>query len=169
MTRRGYTAQYYGHIESLDYRDGYGQLWLQCTHTGTPRVYCTDTAELPFSRREQVLENLCDYFETAANPAIVVVDKADKDRKELEQLITRLAAEGQKITIEYETAEGREQAEEGWHLRWLGAGKKLKVEGTEIATTQDYLRWKNARKGAAQKGGSSASDDNSSDTKQPPD
>ncbi len=159
MRPKGYTARYHGHIESLDYRDGYGQLWLQCGR-GTPRIYCADTARLPFSRRERVLENLCDYYETAAHPAIVVVDERDKDREELEHMIARLSAEGQKITVEYVTADMQEQFEKGWQLRWLGAGKKLKIEGTEISTVEDYLRWKEAQ-GASPKGGPATADDNS--------
>jgi hypothetical protein len=128
MKSKGYTARYCGHIESLDYRDGEGQLWLQCG-CGSNRIYCSDTARLPFPRRERVLENLCDYYETATHPAIVVVDEKDKDREELERIIIRLFAAGQKITLEYVTAEQREQFERGWQLKWLGAGKKLKSEG----------------------------------------
>ena len=151
MKPKDYAARYYGHIESLDYRDGYGQLWLQCG-CGT-RIYSADTARLPFSRRERVLENLCDYYETATNPAIVVVDERDKDREELERMIARLSVEGQKITIEYVTGQMEEQFEKGWQLRWLGAGKTLKIDGTEISTVEDYVRWKEAQRGAPPNGG----------------
>jgi hypothetical protein len=149
MKPKSYTAHYYAHIESLDYRDGRIQLWIQCNHSGISRIYCADTVKLPFSDRERILLNLCDYHETASQRAIVVVDEGDKDRKDLESLIARLAAEGQKISIGYATAEMREQFEKGWQLKWLSAGKKLKVEGTEISTIEDYLRWKESQRGAA--------------------
>ena len=144
MKPKGYTARYYGHIESVDYRDGYGQLWLQCG-SGTPRIYCADTVKLPFPRRELVLKNMCDYYETVTNPAIVVVEETDKDREELERMIARLCAEGEKLTMECVTEGMEAQFENGWQLRWLGAGKRLKIEGTEISTVEDYVRWKEAQ------------------------
>ena len=161
MKTRAYTVRYYGHLESLDYRDGHCQLWLQGSKAGIPRIYCSDTVKLPFSDRERVLTNLCDYYGTDTNPVIVVIDAADKHRRDLERLVTQLAAAGRKITIEYDTAERREQFERGWHLTWLKAGKKLKVEGTEIATVEDYLRWKDAQRGDPP-GADSAGDPSSS-------
>lgn len=160
MKRGGYTVRAFDRGESLDYRDGEGQLWLQC---GSTRVYCADTAKLPFSRRERILVNLCDYFEADQNPLIVVVEEDDPERKELESLVCRLSAGGQKLRIEYQSAEKREQFERDWELRWLRAGKKLKIEGTEIATEEDYLRWKDARNGDGPESGPAASQDNSSD------
>jgi hypothetical protein len=152
---KGYTATYSGHIESLDYRDDDGQLWLQCGCRDS-RIYCDDTAKLPFSRRKRVMENLCDYYETMINPVIVVLDERDKDREELERVIARMSAQGQKITIDYWTAEMQEQFEQGWQLGLLGAGKKLRIDGTELGTVEDYERWKEAQRDAASNGGPAA-------------
>ena len=160
MKPKGYEAQYYGHIESLDYRDSFGRLWLRCG-CGSSRIYFADTAELNFSRRERVLENLCDYYATATNPAIVVIDEKDKDRQEIERTIARLSAEGQKITIEYVTEETQRQFEKGWHLKWLSAGKKLKLGGMEISTIEDYVRWKEAQGAPPDGGPAEASGDSS--------
>ncbi len=123
---KGYTVRHYGHIESLDYRDGQCQLWIQSNNAGTPRIYCADTLKLPFVDRERVLKNLCDYLETATNRAVLVVDERDKDRKDLERLIAQLAAEGHMIAIEYDSAQKQEQFEADWQRKWAGAGKKLK-------------------------------------------
>ena len=157
MKAKGYTATYYGHTESLDYRDGDGQLWLQCGCRDS-RIYCDDTAKLPFSRRKRVMENLCDYYETVTNPLIVVLDERDKDREQLERVIARMSAQGQKITIEYWTAEMQEQFEQGWQLGLLRAGKKLRIDGTELGTVEDLERWKEAQRGASPlKGGPAGS------------
>ena len=145
MTTPRYTAKFYGHIESIDYRDGHGQLWLQCGFSTSWFLDCRDTARLPLTRRKQILEDLCDYLSTKNEPAVFVIDETDKHRRELEQTIRELTASGHRLTVKHTSSEQCKQAEDTQWLRWIKAGKKLKIGETEIATEEDYLRWRNAQ------------------------
>jgi hypothetical protein len=93
------------------------------------------------------LEDLCDYLSTKNEPAVFVIDEADEHRRELEQSISELAASGHRLAVEHTSSEQRRLAEDRQWLRWIKAGKKLKIGETEIATEEDYLRWRNPQRG----------------------
>lgn len=109
MTSPDYTIHPFDRGKTLDYSDGQGQLWLQHGFAACDRIYAADTAKLPFSRRERVLANVFDFFQAAIKRLVLIVDEDDKDRAELERLVTRLAAEGQKLTIEYDSSQKRDE------------------------------------------------------------
>ena len=137
MKRPRYTAQFHGQIESIEYRDDHGQLWLQCNFLKTWRLHCEDTAGLPLARRKQVLENVCDYLNTKSERAVFVIDEEDEHRFELETAIDQLAASGHKLTFEHTSAGQRRQFEKGWQRAWLQAGKKLRRHTGEVGGEHD--------------------------------
>ncbi len=138
----GYTLRTYGIGEDIAYSDSSGELWLQMSYNRVRRFYCRDTEKLPLGRRKEVVENLCDYFQTRLEPSVFVLDERDKDRKELEDLFARLVGEDHKITVEYDSAEKREHFEDTMYLQVLRAGKKLVLDGVELGTEAEYWQWK---------------------------
>jgi hypothetical protein len=141
MNKR-YTLQIVGRGEDMTYRDSHGELWLQRTGGDANRLYCSDTANEPFTRRKEITENLCDYCETLEKRSIVVLDEADKDRPALEQYFAGLVRAGHKTSVEYDSAEKREQGENEMYRSLIRAGKKLKINRVEIATEEDFWRWR---------------------------
>ena len=98
---------------------------------------------LSFGKRKDIINNLCDYFDTIVEPVIFVVDEADENRKELEQLFSGLVSKGHKITVEYDSAKKREQTRKNEYIGILKAGKKLSINGWEIDSLEaleDYWR-----------------------------
>ena len=96
---------------------------------------------LPFKKRRQIIENLCDYFDTKNKPSIFVLDEADKDRQALERLFKDLISQGNKLSVEYDSAAKREKAKDDMYISILKAGKKLSINGVEISSVEDYWRW----------------------------
>ena len=148
MLDRNYRIQILGRGEDMLYSDSELELNLQRTYCNGHRLYCNDTSgecgwpALPFAKRREIIENLCEYFNTKKEPSTFVLDEADKDRIELELLFSNLIAEGHKITVEYDSAKRREQAQDEMYISTLKAGKKISLNGQQIDTVEDYWRWK---------------------------
>ena len=130
------------------YSDGDIELLLERTYCDGHRVFCDSTLGvrggpvLPFEKRRQIIENLCDYFEMKNNPSIFVLDQADKDRQALERLFKNLISQGNKLSVEYDSAAKREKARDDMYISTLKAGKKISINGVEISSVEDYWRWK---------------------------
>ncbi|MGD8814661.1 MAG: hypothetical protein PVI78_09320 [Anaerolineales bacterium] len=144
-----YEIEIIGRGEEMLYSDGDIELMLERTYCDGHRLFCDSTRgvrggpALPFEKRRQILENLCDYFDTKNEPSIFVLDEADKDRQALEQLFQDLISQGNKLSVEYDSAAKREKAKDDMFIGILEAGKKLSIHGVEISSVEDYWRWKN--------------------------
>ena len=108
MTDRKFKIQIIGGVEGMVYSDSDLELSLERTYCNGNRFYCSNTSgggygasAIAFIKRIEIIDNLCEYFNTRKAPGIFVLDEADKDRKELEHLFTNLVSKGQKITVEY--------------------------------------------------------------------
>ena len=147
MPAKQYTIQIQGRGEEMVYADGDIQLQLERTYCNGHRLFCDNTSgangpALPFNTRRKVILNLCEYFNTKDDPTIFVLDERDKDREALEMLFAELASQGHKVTVEYDSAEKRNQVMDDMYLGILKAGKKLSINGVEIKSVEDYWRWK---------------------------
>lgn len=149
MTERKYKIQIVGRGEDMVYSDNDLELSLERTYCNGHRLYCSNTSgehgapAIPFIKRKEIIENLCEHFNTKKEPSIFVLDEADKDRKELERLFADLVSNGHKITVEYDSATKREQVQDEMYISILKAGKRLSINGKEIKSVEDYWRWKN--------------------------
>lgn len=149
MTERKYKIQIVGRGEEMIYSEPDLELGLERTYINGHRLYCNNTSgeyggpALPFLKRKEIIENLCEYFNTKTEPSIFVLDETDKDRKELEHLFAELVSKGNKITVEYDSAKKLDQVQDEMYLSILKAGKKLSIDGKEIKSVEDYWRWKN--------------------------
>jgi hypothetical protein len=143
-----YEIEIMGRGEEMLYRDGDIELLLERTYCDGHRLFCDSTSGvrgglvLPFGKRRQIIENLCDFFDTKNKPSIFVVDEADKDRHALEQLFKDLVSQGNKLSVEYDSAAKREKARDDMYIGVLKAGKKISINGVEIRSVEDYWRWK---------------------------
>ena len=143
-----YEIEIMGRGEEMVYRDGDIELLLERTYCDGNRLYCDSTSGvrggpvLPFIQRRQIIENLCDFFDTKNKPTIFVLDEADKDRQALEQLFKDLVSIGNKLSVEYDSAAKREKARDDMYIGVLKAGKKISIHGVEISSVEDYWRWK---------------------------
>jgi len=143
-----YEIEIIGRGEEISYSDGDIELSLDRTYCEGHRLFCDSTIGvrdglvLPFKKRRQIIENLCDYFDTKNEPSIFVLDEADKDRQALEQLFKDLISQGNKLSVEYDSAAKREKAKDDEYIGILKAGKKLSIYGVEISSIEDYWRWK---------------------------
>ena len=148
MTERKYKIQIVGRGEDMIYSDSDLELSLERTFCDGHRLFCDNTAgghggpTLPFAKRQEIIENLCEYFGTKKEPSIFVLDEADKDRKELEHLFSDLVLKGHKIEVEYDSAKKREQSQDKMYISILEAGKKLTINDVDIESVEDYWRWK---------------------------
>lgn len=148
MAERKYNIRIVGHGEEMFYTDGNLRLWLETTYCDGHRLYCSNTTsddtgvELAFSKRKNIIQNLCDYFDTKLTSTIFVLDEDDKDRCELELLFSDLVSNGHKIVVEYDSTEKREQAQDEMRINILEAGKTLSIDGVKIVSIEDYWRWK---------------------------
>ena len=143
-----YEIEIMGRGEVILYRDGDMELMLDRTYCDGHRLFCDSTSGvrggpvLPFIKRSQIIENLCDYFDTKNKPSIFVLDEADKDRQALERLFMDLISQGNKLSVEYDSAAKREKARDDMYIGVLKAGKKISIHGVEISSVEDYWRWK---------------------------
>jgi hypothetical protein len=143
-----YEIEIMGRGEEMLYRDGDIELLLERTYCDGHRLFCDSTSGvrgglvLPFGKRRQIIENLCDFFDTKNKPSIFVVDEADKDRHALEQLFKDLVSQGNKLSVEYDSAAKQEKARDDMYIGVLKAGKKISINGVEIRSVEDYWRWK---------------------------
>jgi hypothetical protein len=143
-----YEIEIIGRGEEVLYSDGDIELSLERTYCDGHRLYCNSIIGvhgglvLPFVKRRQIIENLCDYFDTKNEPSIFVLDEADKDRQALERLFKDLRSQGHKLSVEYDSAAKREKAKDDMYISVLKAGKKLSIYGVEISSVEDYWRWK---------------------------
>ena len=134
--------------EEMIYTDGDLEIILDRTYCDGHRLFCESTTGvhnglvLPFRKRKQIIENLCDYFDTMNKPSIFVLDEADKDRQALERLFKDLISQGNKLYVEYDSAAYREKSKDDMFIGILEAGKKLSIHGVEINSVEDYWRWK---------------------------
>jgi hypothetical protein len=144
-----YKIEIVGRGEEMLYSDGEVELSLDRTYCDGHRLFCDSTLgvrdglALPFKKRRQIIENLCDYFDTKNRPSIFVIDEADRDRQALELLFRDLISQGNKISVEYDSAAKREMARDDMYISTLKAGKKLSINGVEIGSVEDYWKWKN--------------------------
>lgn len=143
-----YEIEIVGRGEEMLYSDGDIELSLDRTYCDGHRLFCDSIVgvrggpALPFTKRRQIIENLCDYFDTKNKASIFVLDVADKDRHALERLFKDLISLGNKLSVEYDSAAKREKAKDDMYIRILKAGKKLSINGVEISSVEDYWRWK---------------------------
>jgi hypothetical protein len=143
-----YEIEIVGRGEVILYSDGDIELSLDRTYFDGHRLFCDSTSGvrggpvLPFEKRRQIIENLCDYFDTKNEPSIFVLDEADKDRKALERLFEDLISQGNKLSVEYDSAAKREKAKDDEYIGVLEAGKIISIHGVEIGSVEDYWRWK---------------------------
>lgn len=134
--------------EEMLYSDSDVELTLVRTYMKGHRLFCDSTIGihdglvLPYKKRRQIIENLCDYFDTKNKPSIFVLDEADKDRKELERLFQDLISQGNRISVEYDSAAKREKAKDDEYIGVLEAGKIISINGVEISSVEDYWKWK---------------------------
>lgn len=148
MTGRTYRIKIIGRGEEVLYSDNDLELSLERTYCNGHRLYCNNTAgeyggpSLPFNKRLEIIENLCEYFDTKTERSIFVLDEADKDKEELIRLFSDLLSKGHKITVEYDSAKKREQAQDEMYIGTLKAGKKLSINGKDIESVEAYWRWK---------------------------
>src|SRR5688500_17825420 len=105
MRHRKYSIRIQDRGESIAYVDADVELLLERTHVNGHRLYCASTSTLPFEKRRDVTENLCEYFETKTQATIYVLDEADRDRHAFEALFAELVAAGHKITVELDSVE----------------------------------------------------------------
>jgi hypothetical protein len=144
-----YQIEIIGRGEEVLYSDGDIELSLERTYFDGHRLYCNSIIrvrgghDLPFKKRRQIIENLCEYFDTKNKPSIFVLDEADKDRQALERLFKDLISQGNKLSVEYDSVAKREKAKDDMYISILKAGKKLSINGVEISSVEDYWRWKN--------------------------
>ena len=145
-----YKIEPVGRGEEMLYSDSDIELSLERTYCDGHRLFCNSFIEvrggplIPFSKRRQIIENICDYFDTKNAASIFVLDVADKDRQALEQLFKDLISKGHKLSVEYDSATKREKFRDDMNISILKAGKKLSINGVEINSVEDYWRWKNA-------------------------
>jgi hypothetical protein len=143
-----YEIEIIGRGEEVRYSDGDIELSLERTYGDGHRLFCNSIIRvrgepvLPFIKRRQIIENLCDYFDTKNEPSIFVLDEADKDRQALERLFKDLISQGHKLSVEYDSAAKREKAKDDMYISVLKAGKKLSINGVDINSVEDYWRWK---------------------------
>ena len=143
-----YKIEIIGRGEEMVYTDGDIELLLVRTYCDGHRLFCDSTTGvhsglvLSFDKRRQIIENLCDYFDTKNKPSIFVLDEADKDLQMLERLFKDLISQGNKLSVEYDSAAKREKANDDMYIGILKAGKKLSIHGVEINSIEDYWRWK---------------------------
>ena len=143
-----YEIEIIGRGEEILYSDGDIELSIDRTYCEGHRLFCDSTTGvsggpvLLFEKRRQIIENLCDYFDTKNEPSIFVIDEADKDRQALERLFKDLISHGHKLSVEYDSAAKREKAKDDMYISILKAGKKLSINGVEISSVEDYWRWK---------------------------
>ena len=150
MAKPNYSIQAVARGEVLIYKDQDIELHLNHTYCDGKRLYCNDTSGLigpglPLSQRQEIFKNLCHYFNTKWWRYIFVLDERDKDRLELERFFAELAASGHKISVEYDSAEKREQVFDEMHLSFLRTGHKVIIDGIELNNAEDYWRWKQQR------------------------
>jgi len=144
-----YEIEIIGRGEEMLYSDDDIELSLDRTYCDGHRLFCDSTIGfrggpvLPFKKRRQIIENLCDYFDTKNKSSIFVLDEDDKDRQALERLFKDLISEGNKLSVEYDSAAKREKAKDDMYISILRAGKKLSINRVEISSVEDYWRWKN--------------------------
>jgi len=144
-----YEIEIIGRGEEILYSDSDIELSLDRTYCDGHRLFCDSIGGvrggplLPFSKRRQIIENLCDYFDTKNKASILVLDVADKDRQELERLFKDLISQGNKLSVEYDSAAKRDKSKDYMYIGILKAGKKLSIYGVEINSVEDYWRWKN--------------------------
>ncbi|MGD8815071.1 MAG: hypothetical protein PVI78_11425 [Anaerolineales bacterium] len=143
-----YKIDIIGRGEEMLYSDGDIELTLVRTYCDGHRIFCNSTLGihgglvLPVKKRRQIIENLCDYFDTKIKALIFVLDEADKDRQALERLFEDLISQGHKLSVEYDSAAQREKAKDDMFISILKAGKKLSIHGVEISSVEDYWKWK---------------------------
>ena len=152
MKERKYQIQILGRGEDMLYSDSNLEIYLETTYLNGQRLYCSNTVEgsgklaISFLKRREIIENLCEYFKTTSEPTIFVLDIADKDREEFEHFFENLISIGHKITVEYDSAKKREEAEDKMFISTLNAGKKLYINDVEIKSVEDYWGWKTKQK-----------------------
>jgi len=138
----------HGRGEEVSYKDSDLELPLQRTYCDGHRLYCADTerdidgSPIPLRKRIQIINNLCAYFQSKSNENVFVLDEADKDRKDIISHIEKLSKKGHKVSIESDSAEIREQFEDEMHIGILNSGKKLSINGHEINSVEEYMKWK---------------------------
>ena len=143
-----YKIEIIGRGEEMLYTDSDIELLLTRTYCDGHRLFCESTTGvhnglvLPFNKRRQIIENLCEFFDTKNKPSIFVIDEADKDLQALERLFKDLISQGNKLSLEYDSAGKREKAKDDMYIGILKAGKKLSIHGVEISCVEDYWRWK---------------------------
>ena len=143
-----YKIEIIGRGEEMVYTDGDIELLLVRTYCDGHRLFCDSTTGvhsglvLSLDKRRQIIENLCDYFDTKNKPSIFVLDEADKDLQALERLFKVLISQGNKLSVEYDSAAKREKANDDMYIGILKDGKKLSIQGVEINSIEDYWRWK---------------------------
>jgi hypothetical protein len=143
-----YEIEIKGRGEDFLYRRDGLEVALDRTYCDGHRLFCDCTSgkrgfpHLPISIRQQIILDLCDYFDSLSNPLIYVIDELDPNRIELEQLFDTLITKGHKISVEYDSEEKREKSRDEMYLGILRAGKELKINETEIHSEADYWRWK---------------------------
>ncbi|WP_372743332.1 hypothetical protein [Neptunomonas sp.] len=148
VNRKTFSIKIFGRGEDMVYTDEDIELPLERTYCNGHRLYCSNILgeiggqTLPYSKRREIIENLCEYFNTLKEPSIFVLDESDKDRTELEHLFSELAGKGHKITVEHDSAAKREQFQDEMYIGILKAGKKLSIDGKEIRSVEDYWKWK---------------------------
>lgn len=135
--------------EGILYSDGEIVILMDRTYCDGHRLYCDSIGSLrrgpvlPFSKRKQIIQNLCDYFATKKEPTIFVLDEADKDLQSLESLFEDLSSRGHKLFVEYDNGNKREKYKDDMYISILKAGKKLSINGVDINSIEEYWQWKN--------------------------
>jgi hypothetical protein len=103
-----YTIRIQGRGDELIYTDAEVRLEMERTLEFGHRLYCDNTAHLPFPKRQQIVTHLCEHFRTQEQPTIFVLDETDKDRDALAAFLTELTTAGHQLTIELDSEEKRQ-------------------------------------------------------------
>lgn len=134
-------------LEGFRYSDSEVELDVRQTWCDGHRIYCDDISlrnnrPLLFSKRREVIQNLCEHFGTKDELTIFVIDQRDKDFGELNALFAQLIAQGHNISVEHDSEEKRDAFLDEMYLMCLKAGKWIRIDGIRIETVEEYWQWK---------------------------
>lgn len=145
---RNYTIDIIGRGEEYTYFSGNVELTLSRTYSDGHRLFCDGTSRnqhglpYPIDKREGIIRNICEYFETMRHPTIFVIDDQDQDFAALVSLIEALRIEGHKLELEIDSEEQRDRARDDMYLKIIRGGKELSIDGVDIISEEEYWRWK---------------------------
>ncbi len=145
---KNYSLQIYNRGEEMTYSDVDIELELERTYCRGNRLFCDNTQAdsqenpIPLKKRIEIIDNLCDFFESKKSKSIFVLHEADKDQSNIEMYISSLIQKGHKLVIEKDSAKKQQKRLDDMYIGILKAGKVLNIKGVEINSVDEYWKWK---------------------------